>query len=175
MFKTRLGVWGEYSWNKICGARVGILLDSGSTGGLYNMISSSTYFTIPILLTSRLDPERKSCFFGGVQLGYRSAIQAHEVEELRQGKDRIGRVPGPERLAKLKNKLVGFGKDKTSPFQVGLVAGVDFEFSSGLTLGLYGVKYLIDPGKGTCYEGWDLHPSWSILPTLGYNAARLFQ
>lgn len=169
----QLGIWGGYSWNQIWGARMGVLFTESSNMGT----SSSSYFTVPILLSIRPYPEKKISLFGGIQLGYRLKIHVSEVVELNkpmkaEGPDEIKRES--ERRKQLKDKLMGFDKDKTPRLQVGLVAGADFEFSFGLTIGLYGVKYLIDPGKGTCYDDWKLHPSWTLFPTIGYNLVRIY-
>jgi hypothetical protein len=146
------GAFGEYKWNKRRGIRTGILFyftQKSVHNPFWELI-------VPILVTNYLCPNYKD----SMRIGQFCLLYGVE------GKYRRGRQPIVDR-------------NKFQEVHVGITAaaGLQYEFSFGLILGISVTQSLIDIVKtGQPDDKWRLHTleGWWIYPTIGINFVKLF-
>lgn len=169
-----LGVFGEYAISDTLGVQVslgyltnGYSLESIQAGPYIGKNAAVVlgYINLPIILRAYPGEERQFCWLGGLRIGY--VANANFI----LGNKSYFEIILDELIGESEGTQVDIKdiaeQDKISRFQVGVVAGFDYEFKMGLTLGFAIGKDFIK-----VLQAKDSSFNWTSGLSLGYNFGR---
>jgi opacity protein-like surface antigen len=171
IFSSKAGAYLEYKFTEALGIQSGLCYFSNSYA--LNLSEETVikfawvtpkYLTLPIMLRGYPGADRQFCFFGGIHGGYlisgKQFLTSSEIDfrKRKRNKKRDDEVKNLKEI------------DQHNKFDFSIVAGFDYEFSFGLTLGLSYNKGFIDVIKASHSLG-----NFTLQPTIGYNIATLLK
>lgn len=178
-----IGVFGEYALNDNLGIQVsfGYQTNSYSLEDIQslsyinkNAIVRLGYIHLPVVLRAYPGEKRQFCWFAGLRIGYvtnaKFSIGSQKSLDifLEGVEDRLGFQENTN-IIKVNMQDIS-DPDKLSKSQIGAVAGFDYEFQFGLTLGFAIIKDFI-----TILEARDSTLNWGSRISLAYNFGRFLK
>lgn len=174
------GLFGEYKLNEALGVQGGFVyfsniyfLDDAEVANGGYIFTKIASINMPVLLRAYPGNDRQFCWFGGFQLGYITSGKFNFISSTSlPNEEKVEQIKNAEDL--LKNMNIDLKdineQDKVRRFQMGIVAGFDYEFDFGLVTGLTYTKELIDVIKSK-----DSLLNWSLQLALGYNLGKFLK
>jgi outer membrane receptor protein involved in Fe transport len=176
---TKVGAYFEYKVHDKIGIQTGLSYfsdmyilhnpETTDSNKLKLVYVTPKYIVLPIIFRGYPGDDRQFCLFTGVQAGYLIGVQKGDLS----GKDFTDASQRKEIIdatVKGKNKTELTDADQSRNLGFSIIAGFDYEFSFGLTLGLSYSKGMIDVIKAE-----KSYLNWTFQPTIGYNIAKLIQ
>lgn len=173
----RAGIFGEYKFNEALGLQIDIsyyrnlyILDGMEVTNGQTAVVQSGCISMPVTLRVYPGKDRQFCWFGGFQLGYivsgKFSFSPKKLDTYSQEKIK-DMLKDYVKNAYLDLKDIN-EQDRIRKFQLGMIAGFDYEFGFGLILGLSYCRELIDVIKSE-----NSYINWNLQPSLGYNFGKL--
>jgi hypothetical protein len=174
ILSDKAGITGEYGINDTLAVQIGLtyffnghFLTSTDVSNGGSALVRADYISLPILLRAYVKENKKSCWFGGIQLSYLIEAEFKFIPDrgltLEDFNERTQEFKKAE-VTKLKEIDE---QDKINKLQFGFVAGFDYEFDFGLTLGITFTKDL-----RTIIKSDTSYLNWALQPTLGFNLGK---
>jgi hypothetical protein len=129
------------------------------------------HIVLPIIVRIYPGDHRQFCLFTGVRTGYLIGGDKGDLDRTIEDLNDISKgIKIAKEVLEGKNKTKLTEVDQHRKFDFSIVAGFDYEFSFGLSLGLSYGKGMIDVIKAKDSVG-----NWTLRPAIGYNIAKLIQ